>query len=184
MSKYSSMAKTLVSEYSKKGAIAYCEGRIEQSEETIEEFENNGSTALLSDWEDELRAPAEFYQKVKDILLGKKKKVVKKNKYKEYPQERNGVSLEELLSVGEKEIKRLLKGFELWQYTKEYNPNYERLVVGEFVKVKEDTEETYQFFKKDCHINSYWDYKVFREHYTKIEDIDKFIKKNIKPKNK
>ena len=53
---------------SKESALAYCEGRIDGAEEVNEEFEKNGSTAILADWEDHIQSLADYWKKVKKII--------------------------------------------------------------------------------------------------------------------
>lgn len=70
-SEFQITAEHLVKEHGKKGAIIYCDGRIDQVDEIIEEFENNGSYAILNDWEDHFKDLGRYFKKVKAILQGK-----------------------------------------------------------------------------------------------------------------
>jgi hypothetical protein len=69
-SEFQIVAEYYIKLYGKKAAIIYCEGRIDQVDEIIGELENNGSSAFLSDWEDELKDMARYFKKVKALIGG------------------------------------------------------------------------------------------------------------------
>jgi hypothetical protein len=74
-SEFKQTADFLAKKYgSKEKAIIYCEGRIDHAEFIIEDLEENGSYAILSDWEDEFKDGGRYYKKVKAILQGKTEK--------------------------------------------------------------------------------------------------------------
>lgn len=163
----------LVKKYGKKYAIIYCDGRIDAHKKTIKDFEDNGSNALLAEWEEEFQEIVDYWKEVKDIISGKKKNIPKL-KHKTYKQKRDGITREELLSFDKKELKRLLKGFDLYRLNKEYTQGGTSLKVGDYVKLEEFEEmEIFRVLEKDSVVDYFSDHIIFRKIFTHITDINK-----------
>jgi len=170
-------ANSLLKRYGKKGAILYCRGRLDQAKFVFKKFDDNGSSAILRDWESVLSSPVDFYEDVLDILEGKK--TIK--------QRRDGVSLEELCKIDLKELKIYLGGFELYQYIKKlpYDEGLDDLKVFDFFKVDFSNEcAILRIFEKGDkgYVNAVSEER-FYEHFKVIESPARFLS-NMKKKIK
>jgi hypothetical protein len=61
-------AADLIKRWGRNEAIAYCRGRIHGTTDVIDMFNDNGSNAILDDWEDEINESAKHWEKLIKII--------------------------------------------------------------------------------------------------------------------